>query len=392
MYDILSVRKDFPVLEEVIYLDSGATTQTPVQAVNSMNDYFFKYAANHGRGAHRLARQTTDHYEDARDTVAEFLNTGSEGTIFTKNASESINMVSLGLKWETGDHVVTTVVEHHSNLLPWMRLREQGVEVTVVGSDREGRVDPKDIDEAITDRTRLVSVNHVSNVFGSARDVKKITQIAQRSDVLTLVDGSQSAGHMPVDIKDIGCDFFITPGHKGLLGPQGTGVLCIKDPDILEPVYVGGGTVHAVTTENYELEPSPSKFEVGTPNIPGIIGLGRAVEYVKDIGVETIEKHEKELAQDTAKRLAEIDGVEVYGPKDRTGVVPFNVQGMNPHDVAMILDETRKICVRSGYHCAMPSVDLIGVEGTVRASFALYNTKEEVDSLIKGVEQITMLA
>jgi cysteine desulfurase/selenocysteine lyase len=273
-----------------------------------------------------------------------------------------------------------------------MRLREQGVEVTVVGSDREGRVDPKDIDEAITDRTRLVSVNHVSNVFGSVRDVKKITQIAHRSDVLTLVDGSQSAGHMPVDIKDIGCDFFITPGHKGLLGPQGTGVLCIKDPDILEPVYVGGGTVHAVTTESYELEPSPSKFEAGTPNIPGVIGLGRAVEYVKDIGVEAIEKHEKELAQDTATRLAEIEGVEVYGPKDRTGVVPFNVQGMNPHDVAMILDETRNICVRSGYHCAMPSVDLIGVEGTVRASFALYNTKEEVDSLIKGVEQITMLA
>lgn len=392
MIDILSIRKDFPVLEEVIYLDNGATTQTPVQAVNAMNDYFFKYAANHGRGAHRLARQTTDNYEDARDTIAEFLNTDTEGTIFTKNASEGINMVSLGLDWEAGDHVITTIVEHHSNLLPWMRLREQGVEVTVVGSDKEGCVNPKDIDDAITDKTKLISVNHVSNVFGSVRDVKKITQIAHRSDALAVVDGSQSAGHMPVDVKDIGCDMFITPGHKGLLGPQGTGILCLKEPDVLKPIYVGGGTVHAVTTESYELEPSPSKFEAGTPNIPGIIGLGRAVEYVREIDVEDIEKYEKELAHDAANRLMELDGVEVYGPKDRTGVVPFNVQGMNPHDVAMILDETRKICVRSGYHCAMPSVDMLGVEGTVRASFAVYNTKEEVDSLIKGVEQITMLA
>ncbi|SES77860.1 cysteine desulfurase / selenocysteine lyase [Methanococcoides vulcani] len=391
MYDIHSVRKDFPVLDEVIYLDNGATTQTPVPAVNAMNDYFFKYAANHGRGAHRLARQTTDNYEDARDKVAEFLNTTPESTVLTKNATESINMVALGIQWEAGDHVVTTLVEHHSNFLPWMRLKEKGVEVTIVGSDREGRVNPKDVDAAITDRTKLVSVNHVSNVFGSIRDVEKITQIAQKGGAMVLVDGSQSAGHMPVDIKKIGCDFFATPGHKGLLGPQGTGILCIKDPDALEPTYVGGGTVHAVTTEGYELEPSPSKFEAGTPNIPGVIGLGRAVEYVQEIGVEDIEKHEKELTTDAAKRLSEIEGVEVYGPKDRT-VVPFNVEGMNPHDVAMILDETRKICVRSGYHCAMPSVDMLGVEGTVRASFALYNTEEEVDSLIEGVEQITMLA
>lgn len=392
MYDIHSVRKDFPVLDEVIYLDNGATTQTPVPAVNAMNDYFLKYAANHGRGAHRLARQTTDNYEDARDRVAEFLNTTPENTVLTKNATESINMVALGLNWEAGDHVITSLVEHHSNLLPWMRLREKGVEVTIVGSDSEGCIDPKDVDAAITDRTKLVSVNHVSNVFGSIRDVEKITKLVQKSGAMVLVDGSQSAGHMAVDVKRIGCDFFVTPGHKGMLGPQGTGILCIKQPDIMEPVYVGGGTVHAVTTESYELEPSPSKFEAGTPNIPGIIGLGRAVEYVQEIGVEDIEKHEKELSAYAAKRLAEIEGVDVYGPENRAGVVPFNVEGMNPHDVAMILDETRKICVRSGFHCAMPSVEMLGVEGTVRASFAMYNTEEEVDSLVEGVGQITMLA
>ena len=392
MYDVLSIRQDFPVLREVIYLDNGATTQTPVPAVEAMNEYFYKYAANHGRGAHRLARRTTEEYEDARDMVASFLNMPSQNTIFTKNASESINMVALGMNWQEGDHVITTVVEHHSNLLPWIRLREKGVNVSVVGSDMQGNVDPADIDAAIEENTKLIAVNHVSNVFGSIRDVKKITGIAHSNDTLCLVDGSQSAGHMPVDVEDIGCDFFTTPGHKGLLGPQGTGILYVRDPEGLEPTYVGGGTVHAVTTRGYELEPSPAKFEAGTPNIPGVIGRGKAVEYVRDIGIEDIEKHERELAHYAAKRLCEIEGVSVYGPDDRSGVVPFNVEGMNPHDVAMILDETRKICVRSGYHCAMPSVDMLGVDGTVRASFALYNTAEEVDSLIEGVEQVTMLA
>ncbi|WP_094226842.1 cysteine desulfurase [Methanolobus psychrotolerans] len=391
MYDVLNVREDFPVLKNVIYLDNAATTQTPVQAVSAMLDYFYKYAANHGRGAHRLARETTNHFEDAREIVAAFLNMDVAKTIFTKNATESINTVSRGFPWKKGDHVIVTLVEHHSNLLPWMRLKEMGVELSVVKPDICGVVNPEDIRSSIKDTTRLIAVNHVSNVFGSIQDIGKIVGIARQNGVKVLVDGSQSAGNMALDIKSIDPDFFVCPGHKGLLGPQGTGLLYIKEPDIIEPVFLGGGMVSAVTTDSFKMEPSPAKFEAGTPNIPGVIGLGRAVEYVADIGVKSIEKHERSLAKDTARRLGELDGVEVYGPKDRAGVVSFNVTGMNAHDVAMILDQTRKICVRSGYHCAMPGIDHLGVKGTVRASFALYNTEEEVDTLIRTVSDITSL-
>ncbi|WP_321429208.1 cysteine desulfurase [uncultured Methanolobus sp.] len=391
MYDVFSVREDFPVLKEVIYLDSAATTQTPVQAVSAMQDYFFKYAANHGRGAHRLARETTNHYEDARESVASFLNMDAEKTIFTKNATESINIVSRGFPWKKGDHIIVTLIEHHSNLLPWMRLKEIGVDVTVVGTDASGVIDPESIRSAIRDNTRFMAVNHVSNVFGSIQDIEKIIKIAKQAGVKILVDGSQSAGNMPVDMKLLDPDFFICPGHKGLLGPQGTGVLYIKEPDEIEPLFLGGGMVSSVTRESFRMEPSPAKFEAGTPNIPGVIGLGRAVEYVAELGVDFIQKHEFGLSRKAASLLSEIEGVEVYGPEKRAGVVPFNVVGMNSHDVAMILDQTRGICVRSGYHCAMPGVDNLGVNGTVRASFGLYNTEDELESLVKTVSDITSL-
>jgi len=388
MFNPTDIRKDFPVLENVVYLDSAATTQTPRQVVEAMCDYFYKYAANHGRGAHRLARETTNHYEDAREAVAGFLGGEYEHTIFTRNTTESINMVALGLDWEAGDHVVTTHVEHHSNLLPWLRLKEKGVEVTTVAPNPDGTVDPRDIDNAITEQTKLVAITHVSNVFGSVMDVDEITKIAHRSGCMSLVDAAQSVGHMPFDVKKIDCDFMAVSGHKGMLGPQGTGVLYLKDTDSIKPVYLGGGTIYAMAGDDYKLEDAPGRFEYGTPNIPGVIGLGRGVEYAKSLGVEDIQRHEEALARDAARRLSGIDKVEVYGPQDRAGVVPFNVVGLNPHDVAMILDETRRICVRSGYHCAIPSVNLLKVEGTIRASFGAYNLTEEVDLLVDTVEQI----
>jgi cysteine desulfurase/selenocysteine lyase len=391
MYDVYSVREDFPVLKDVIYLDSAATTQTPVPAVKAMEEFFYKYAGNHGRGAHRLARETTNRYEDARETVADFLNVDASKTVFTRNATESINIISRGFPWKSGDNVIVTLVEHHSNLLPWMRLKEIGVELNIVTPDITGIVDPDDIASAIDDRTRLVSVNHISNVFGSVQDIGSIIKIAHDYDVKVLVDGSQSAGHMPLDVKSLDPDFFVTPGHKGLLGPQGTGVLFMKDPDEIEPVFLGGGMVNSVTEFGYVPEASPTKFEAGTPNIPGVIGLGRSVEYVRDLGVSHIEKHEISLARDAAKRLSELDAVDVYGPAERSGVVPFNIRGMNSHDVAMILDQTKAICVRSGYHCAMPGINFLGVDGTVRASFGLYNTEEEVDLLVDTVSKITSL-
>ena len=391
MYDVYAVREDFPVLKEVVYLDSTATTQTPIPAVEAMVEYFYRYAGNHGRGAHRLARETTNHYEDARETVALFLNADPSKTVFTKNTTEGINLVATSYPWEAGDHIVTTMLEHHSNLLPWLRLQKKGVNVTVVSPDRKGVIDPQMIENALTDRTKLIAVTQVSNVFGSVQNINRITKIARRNGVKVLIDGAQSAGHMPVDLKDLKCDFFATAGHKGLLGPQGTGVIYIRQPDVLESASVGGGTVSDVSGLSYTLEPSPACFEAGTPNIPGVIGLGRAVEYVEKIGISEIEKHEAKLSGEAAKRLSELEHVEVYGPENRAGIVPFNVKGLHAHDVALILDQTRKICVRSGHHCAIPITRFLEVDSTVRASFALYNTEEEVDILVNAVNALKAL-
>lgn len=391
MYDVYAVREDFPVLKEVVYLDSTATTQTPIPAVEAMVEYFYRYAGNHGRGAHRLAREATNRYEDARETVAHFLNAEPSKTVLTKNTTEGINLIANSYPWEAGDHIVTTVLEHHSNLLPWLRLQKKGVKVTIVNPDSKGKIDVSSIEKAFTEKTRLVAINQISNVFGSVQDVKNITKLAHRYGIKVLVDGAQSAGHMPVSLKDLNCDFFATAGHKGLLGPQGTGVLYIKEPDVLDSASVGGGTVSDVEGYTYVLEPSPACFEAGTPNIPGVIGLGRAVEYVEKIGVPEIEAHEIKLSRETAKRLSELEHVEVYGPEDRAGIVPFNVKGLHAHDVALILDQTRKICVRSGHHCAIPTIRFLNVDSTVRASFALYNTEEEVDILVNAVAGLKAL-
>jgi cysteine desulfurase/selenocysteine lyase len=391
MYDVYAVREDFPVLKEVVYLDSTATTQTPIPAVEAMVEYFYRYAGNHGRGAHRLARETTNHFEDSREVVARFLNVEPEKTIFTKNTTEGINLIANSYPWKTGDHIITTLLEHHSNLLPWLRLQKIGVNVTVVSPDSEGKIDISLIENAFTEKTKLVAITQVSNVFGSIQDVKSITKLAHRNSIKILIDGAQSAGHMPVDLKELGCDFFATAGHKGLLGPQGTGVLYIKEPETLESTSLGGGTVSEVSGLTYVLEPSPACFEAGTPNIPGVIALGKAVEYVEKIGVSEIEKHELELSKKAAKRLSELEYVEVYGPEDRAGIVPFNVKGLHAHDVALILDQTRKICIRSGHHCAIPITRFLNVDSTARASFALYNTREEVDILVNAVAGLKAL-
>lgn len=391
MYDVCAVREDFPVLKEVVYLDNSATTQTPIPAVEAMVDYFYSYAGNYGRGAHRLARETTNRYEDARETVARFLNADPSNTVFTKNTTEGINLIANSYPWKAKDHIITTLLEHHSNLLPWLRLQKMGVNVTVVNPDSRGRIDASTVENAFTEKTKLVAITQVSNVFGSVQNIKGITKIAHRNGIKILVDGAQSAGHMPVNLKDLECDFFATAGHKGLLGPQGTGIVYIKEPDVLESASVGGGTVSDVSGSTYVLEPSPACFEAGTPNIPGVIGLGRAVEYVDKIGVSAIESHEAKLSRETAKRLSELEYVEVYGPEDRAGIVPFNVKGLHPHDVALILDQTRKICVRSGHHCAIPITRFLKVNGTVRASFALYNTKEEVDILVNAISGLKAL-
>lgn len=388
MYDVYKIREDFPVLKNVVYLDSAATSQKPVQVVESINDYFYRYCGNYGRGAHRLARETTEKYEDAREAVASFMGVPANKTIFTRNTTESINMVAYGMKWEKGDGIITAVVEHHSNLLPWIRLRDKGVEVTIVDSDEKGVVAPEAIEEAITDKTRLIAIGHISNFFGSIQDVAAISRIAKEHGVKLLIDVAQSLGEKALDFSRLDCDFICAPGHKGLLGPQGTGILYVKEPEELTPVFVGGGTVHTVSLGSFSYDEIPSRFEYGTPNIPGVIGLGSAVEYVKKLGVENIESHVIGLARLCAKRLSEIPQVEIYGPENRGSLVSFNVENVNPHDVAMILDETKRICVRSGQHCAQTALARLCLTGSVRASFGCYNTKEEVEALTSAVEMI----
>ncbi len=388
MYDVYAIREDFPILDTVIYLDNAATSQTPRQSVEAMNDFFFTYAGNYGRGAHRLARETTERFEGARELVAALFKTDHHRVIFTKNTTESINIVARGLEWSAGDRVITSVIEHHSNYLPWVALRKQGVQLDFIEADREGVVDPKDIEAAITERTKLITICHISNAFGSVQDIKTIAEIGRANGIKVLIDAAQSAGHSELHLSEIGCDFLAVPGHKGLLGPQGTGVLIAKDPEDLNPLLLGGGAVESVSGYTYKLLDPPAKFEAGTPNIPGVIGLGRAVEYVQALGITNIEKHVDTLARLAAKELSAISGVEVYGPKERAGVVSFNVRDMNPHDVSMILDETSTICTRSGFHCAMPALLSLGLNGTVRASFGPYNTVEEVEALVGAVNTI----
>ncbi|HXY87720.1 MAG TPA: cysteine desulfurase [Candidatus Acidoferrales bacterium] len=388
MYDIYSIRRDFPVLNEVIYLDNAATSQTPRQSVEAMNEFFFTYAANYGRGAHRLARKTTEQFEIAREVVANFFNAKAEKVIFTKNTTEGINIVANGLEWFSGDRIITSVIEHHSNYLPWIALRKYGVKLDLIESDREGIIDPKNIEDAITERTKLIAISHISNVFGSVQDIMKIVKIGHKNDVKVLIDAAQSAGHSELSFREIGCDFLAMPGHKGLLGPQGTGVLIADDPASLAPSVLGGGAVESVRGCEYELLEPPNRFEAGTPNIPGVIGLGRSVEYVQDLGLMNIHNHVNMISRLAAKDLSDIQGVKVYGPPDRAGLVSFNVGELNPHDVSLILDETNKICTRSGYHCAMPALQFLDVQGTVRASFGPYNTIEEVDVLVESVNQL----
>lgn len=388
MYDVYAIRKDFPVLDHFVYLDNASTSQTPKPVVEAINEYFFTYAGNYGRGAHRLAQQTTEHYESARETVADFFSCEPGNVIFTKNTTESINIVAHGREWEPGDHIITSVIEHHSNYLPWLSLRTRGVALDLVESNQEGVIDPARIETAITDRTKLITISHVSNVFGSFQDVSRIIKIGRKNDIPVLIDAAQSAGHMRLSEKELCCDYLAMPGHKGLLGPQGTGILILRDPAELRPTTLGGGAVEWVRGYEYELLEPPARFEAGTPNMPGVIGLGRSVEYVTALGVANIEKHVTTLARDAAQGLSAIDNVTVYGPKDRAAVVPFNVGQMNPHDVSMILDETSRICTRSGYHCAMPALESLGIDGTVRASFGAYNTAEEVSLLIESVNLI----
>lgn len=389
--DVIGIRKDFPLVSEVIYFDNAATSLSPEPVIQSLVEFERNYRANVGRGVHRLTQIASQRYWHAHEKVAEFIGAKEGVTVFTKSSTESINMVAQGFPWKAGDRVLTTVLEHHANLLPWYRLKDRGVAIDFADIRNDYTFDLAAFEAAITDKTRLVAITHASNVLGVITPVQKIAKICHDHGALLFVDMAQSVPHMPVDIMALGCDFAAFSGHK-MLGPTGTGVLWMKEP-VIEPLLLGGGIVESVTRSGYTLVDGYQRYEAGTGNIAGGIGLGVAVDYLTRLGMDRVRKHEKELTTRVIDGLKKIPHVTVYAPdspENRVGVISFTVEGLHPHEVAQRLDEMADIMVRSGHHCCMPLMDRLGLpNGTVRASLGLYNTSEEADLFLATMEEIT---
>ncbi len=392
------IRKDFPILKTgIIYMDSTATSLTPEPVLESMLKYYREYRANVERGVHRLSVKASEEYEGARKKVTDFINAKSTSEIImTRNTTEGTNLVANGLNWKKGDRIVTSVLEHHSNFIVWLRVRDRcGVKVEVVMPRKpvtKGILDLADFEKLITDKTKLVAVSHVSNVLGVIQPIKEIVDIAHEHGACVLVDGAQSVPHMKVDVRKLGCDFLAFSGHK-MCAPTGSGVLYMREEVAkdVEPFIIGGGTIQDVGKDYYKLDVSPRRFEGGTPDVGAVIGLGAAVDYLTKIDMEKIEAYEKLLVKRMYNGLTSLSDVEVYGPEPerRIGIIPFNVGDLNPHDVALALDVSANIMVRSGHHCAQPlSKSVISKPGTARASCYFYNTLNEIDLLVSAVKEI----
>ena len=396
MFNINDIRKQFPILEQtvygkqLVYLDNAATTQKPQCVIDTIDEVYTTINSNVHRGVHHLSAVATERMEQARLTVQEFIGARhSHEIIFTRGTTESINLVasSFGETMQPGDEIVVSTLEHHSNIVPWQLLCERkGVKLRVAALDADGRIDVESLKSLINKRTRLVSVAHVSNVLGVTNPVKKIIDFAHRNGVPVLVDGAQSVAHAKIDVQALGADFFVFSGHK-VYGPTGVGVLYGKEELLnnMPPYHGGGEMIKTVSFERTTFNELPFKFEAGTPDYVGIIALGKALEWVAGIGIENIAKHERELTQYAVEQLQTIPSIRIFGTPD-SAAVSFLAKDIHPADLGTILDRLG-IAIRTGHHCAQPLMDYFGIPGTVRASFALYNTKEEIDIFIKGVER-----
>ena len=392
------IRKDFPILQRkvhnkpLIYFDNAATSQKPKQVIDAMDSYYKNYNANIHRSIHQLGEEATEKYEEAHEKVAEFINADSyQNIVFTKNTTESLNLLaySLTARLKKGDEIAISEMEHHSNLVPWQQLAKQrDLKLKFIKITKEGLLEPKSINENITKKTKIVSLTHVSNVLGTINPIKDIAKIAHENGALMVVDGAQSAPHMPVDVKELDADFYAFSGHK-MLGPTGIGILYGKKELLqsMQPFLYGGEMIREVKFENTSFNELPWKFEAGTMNIAEGIGMGAAVDYLTSIGMEQIQKRDKELVGYAMEKLEKIDWIAVYGPKERGAVISFNVKGVHAHDVAQILD-SEGIAIRAGHHCCMPLMSILKVAATARASFYLYNTEEEVDVFIKALDKV----
>ncbi|HCH36053.1 MAG: cysteine desulfurase [Chloroflexi bacterium] len=402
MYDINSVRKDFPILHQkinghdLVYLDNAATSQKPKSVIDELVNYYSSYNANVHRGAHTLAVKATVAYEEAREKIAAFINAPSpENIIFVRNTTEAINLIAHTWAMDNireGDRIVSTEIEHHSNLVPWQHVANtQNATLELIKIDSNYELDLSELDQIINSKTRLVALTHMSNVLGTIVPVKTVVEAAKKVDAKVLIDGAQSVPHMRVDVQDIGCDFFTFSGHK-MLGPTGIGVLYVSTTILkeLNPFLRGGEMVLEVTYDRASWAPPPMKFEAGTPNIADAIGLGVAVDYLNEIGIDMVRQHEVSITNYALERFHELEEITTYGPNDtniRGGVISFYIDDVHPHDISQVLDSLG-IAIRAGHHCAMPLVkSKLHVPATARASFYLYNTEREVDLLIDGLKK-----
>lgn len=395
--DVETIRGDFPILKQeidppLIYLDSAASSQKPNRVIEVLSDYYRTYNANIHRGIYRISEKATEQYEEARKKIARFINSPrASQIIFTRNTTESINLVAHSwgnANLRAGDEILVSVMEHHSNLVPWQLLAQRtGARLRYIEVTDEGFLHLEELNRLLTERTKLVAVTHVSNVLGTVNPVQSITAAAHAVGAKVIIDAAQSVPHLPVDVQAIDCDFFAFSGHK-MCGPTGIGVLFGK-LDLLEemPPFLGGGSmIRTVQREYSTYADLPQKFEAGTPSIAQTIGLGAAVDYLNDVGLDAIHPHEQELLEYAHQKLSEIEGITIYGPKPRhkAGAVTFNLDRIHAHDVAGILDQDG-VAIRAGHHCTQPLMQKFGVIATARASFYLYNKLEEVDSLYEGL-------
>ena len=403
MYDIQQVRADFPILSRqiygrpLVYLDNGATTQKPLCVLDAMRDEYLNVNSNVHRGVHWMSQQATELHEAARETVRRFIHAANTTeVVFTRGTTEGINLVAATFaesQMQAGDEVIVSVMEHHSNIVPWqLQAAKRGIVIKVIPMNDKGELLIDEYERLFTDRTRMVSVCHVSNVLGTVNPVERIIRIAHAHDVPVLVDGAQSAPHIPIDVQQMDCDFYAFSGHK-MYGPTGVGVLYGKEAwlEKLPPYQGGGEMIENVSFARTTFERPPLKFEAGTPDYVATNGLAKAIAYMERLGMDNIVCHEQDLTRYATQQLQQIDGLRIYGnAADKDAVISFLVGDIHHMDMGTLLDRLG-IAVRTGHHCAQPLIDRLGILGTVRASFALYNTRDEVDALVDGIRRVARM-
>ena len=401
MLDVKAVRKDFPILSRevygkpLVYLDNAATSQKPTQVIQALVEFYERYNSNIHRGVHALSMEATEKYEAARQKCADFIGSPSaESVALVRNTTEGINLVAQTWARQNigpGDEILISEMEHHSNLVPWQKVaQEQGASLRFIPLTSEQTLDLSGLDGLLTERTKLLTLNHMSNVLGTINPVKELAEAAHRVGAKVLIDGAQSVPHLKVDVKDLDCDFLAFSGHK-MLGPTGIGALYVKHEvfEGMEPFLRGGEMVRQVWDDSATWNDLPLRFEAGTPNIADTIALGAAIDYLEALGMENVRQHEIDITEYALKAFAELEDVKVFGPRDtaqRGGIVSFYSEDVHPHDIGTMLDR-EGIAIRTGHHCAMPLMGKLSVPATARASFYVYNTEEEVDLLVSAIKE-----